>query len=137
MVSPSGLATVGTSWSNLPSPTAPRVQQSSTRGASITIVDKTFAEDHPDLFEPDGESDGTDADGNTFSTPLVKIAPLTMLGSHFTATLGAVVDLSAANQTAERPMQMIVGWPLLRHGRFAIDHAAARASHEQSPPPVR
>lgn len=98
-------------------------------GASITVVDSAFASAHPDLFAPDGESQGMDADGHIVPTPMVQIAPVTILGSSFARSAGALVDLSAANDGAEFPMDMILGWPLLRQGTFTIDHRRGVARH--------
>ena len=51
------------------------------------------------------------------------------LGSRFDTSKVAVVDLSAANTGPKRPMDLIVGWPILSQGAFYIDHAAQTASH--------
>lgn len=99
-------------------------------GAAITVVDQGFAESHPHLFAPDGESQGKDADGNVVATPMVQIAPLALLGSPFGQSAGALVDLTAANASAERHMDMILGWPLLSQGGFIIDHTYATAEHQ-------
>lgn len=99
-------------------------------GAAVTVVDQGFAKSHPQLFAPDGESQGKDADGNIVDTPMVQIAPLSLLGSHFDQSSGALVDLTAARTSAERPMDMILGWPLLSQGGFTIDHLSASALHQ-------
>lgn len=99
-------------------------------GAAITVVDQGFAESNPHLFTPDGESEGRDADGNVVATPMVQIAPLSILGSYFGQSSGALVDLTVARSSAERPMDMILGWPLLSQGNFTIDHTSTSASHQ-------
>lgn len=98
-------------------------------GASVTVVDSTFVEHHPDLFAPDGFSDGTDATGTRVATAMMRMAPMTLLGSPFASSKVAVVDLSAANADLKRPMDLIVGWPILRQGAFYVDHLARTASH--------
>lgn len=98
-------------------------------GASITVVDSAFVELHPDLFVADGFSEGMDATGERQATAMMTMAPMTLLGSRFDDSKVAVVDLSAANTELERPMNLIVGWPILSQGAFYIDHAARVASH--------
>lgn len=39
-------------------------------GAAVTVVDRGFVERHRSLFEPDGQSEGMDASGQTVSTPM-------------------------------------------------------------------
>jgi hypothetical protein len=98
-------------------------------GASVTVVDSGFVGTHPDLFVPNGLSEGMDATGETVSTRMMTMAPMTLLGSPFGASAVAVVDLSVANADMERPMDLIVGWPILSQGTFYVDHAARTASH--------
>ncbi len=98
-------------------------------GASVTVVDSTFLEHHGDLFVPDGFSQGTDATGETVATAMMTMAPMTLLGSPFASSKVAVVDLFAANTDLERPMDLIVGWPILSQGAFCVDHLARTASH--------
>ena len=70
-----------------------------------------------------------DATGEIMTTAMMTMAPITLLGSPFDSSTVAVVDLSAAHTALERPMDLIVGWPILSQGAFYIDHAARRASH--------
>lgn len=91
-------------------------------GASITVIDAAFVEAHAALVTPAGTSLGTDGSGTTMETPMVTLAGPTILGRWFTETIGAVVDLSGANRTVERPMDLILGWPILRQANWAIDH---------------
>jgi predicted aspartyl protease len=99
-------------------------------GAAITVVNQDFVTRHPNLFSPRGVGHGTDADGTTVATPLVEIAPLSMLHSDFGASAGAVVDLAEVASRADPPFDLILGWPLLHQGRFVVDHRRATASHK-------
>lgn len=91
-------------------------------GASLSVVDAAFANAHPDLFIDDGNSSGTDSAGTTNDTPMVQMEGPNILGQTFTSTLAAIVDLGPVNQTIERRMDLIIGWPILRQANWAIDH---------------
>jgi len=97
-------------------------------GASITVVDRAFAERHPELFRPAGTSAGTDATGATAETPLAVMQGPRILGASFDDALAAIVDLSGANSTLRRPMDLILGWTVTSQATWIVDHAAARAS---------
>lgn len=91
-------------------------------GASVSVVDAAFAEAHPHLFAAQGTSQGTDASGTTFDTAMVVMLGPRILGRAFTSTPAAIVDLDVVNQTLERKMDLIIGWPILRQANWAIDH---------------
>lgn len=91
-------------------------------GASVTVVDAAFAEAHPSLFEAQGDSQGTDASGTTINTPMVAMRGPRILERAFASTTAAIVDLGVVNQTLERRMDLIIGWPLLYQANWAIDH---------------
>ena len=105
-------------------------------GAAVTIVDELFAAQHPELFTHESMSEGIDANGAVLQTPIVRMAPLQVLGADLGASLAAIVDLSAANATVERRMDLILGWPILAQGAFMIDHHLQVAScHPRATPP--
>ncbi|MDQ2850061.1 MAG: retropepsin-like domain-containing protein [Actinomycetota bacterium] len=105
-------------------------------GASVTVVDERFAAHHPTLFTHDSMSEGTDSSGTVMQTPMVQMAAVRMLGAEFRASVAAVVDLSAANATIERKMDLILGWPILSQGTFVIDHDLQLASYRPGAPSV-
>ena len=98
-------------------------------GASVTVVHEGFVARHPELFDLLGTTEGTDADGTTLETPLLSMAPMTLLGSLLPATKAVSVDLSAAMLLADSPFDLILGWPVLSQGIFTIDHAKGLARH--------
>lgn len=98
-------------------------------GASVTVVHDGFVREHPELFERRGWTRGTDADGTTVATPMLTMAPVALLGDTFAESDAVSVDLSPAVATAERAFDMILGWPVLRHGTFTIDHTNRLATH--------
>lgn len=91
-------------------------------GASISVVDTAFVDTHPDLFVNHGTSGGTDSSGTTMDTAMVQMRGSRILGRSFTSTKAAVVDLGLVNQTVERRMDLIIGWPILSQANWAIDH---------------
>lgn len=97
-------------------------------GASVTVVDAAFVAVHPSLFVPAGISQGTDASGTIADTPMVTMAGPQILGRSFASSMAAVVDLSAANGTVERRMDLILGWPILTQANWIIDHPSRRAA---------
>jgi hypothetical protein len=96
-------------------------------GASVTVVDQQFAARHPDLFSSAGTSAGTDASGETVETPMALMAGPTILGRRFAESPVAIVDLGAVNRTLDRPMDLILGWPVISQAGWIIDHARAKA----------
>ncbi len=90
-------------------------------GASITIVDLTFAKDHPALFEEVGQSTGTDSTGVQMQTPLLRVAASRIGDCEFAPFKAAAVDLSAANATIEIPMNLILGYTALRQANWYFD----------------
>lgn len=97
-------------------------------GASLSVVDSAFVHNYPHLFTAQGESEGTDASGSTMGTPMVKMAGPLILGHRFASTTAAVVDLSRVNASLARPMDVILGWPVLRQANWFIDHASKTAA---------
>lgn len=96
-------------------------------GASITLIDKSFADTHTELITEAGVTTGTDASGTRLETPLVELAASSILGHTFAPTPAVIVDLSPANATITRPMNLILGWPLLSQVDWIIDHRGGQA----------
>jgi len=95
-------------------------------GAGITVADMGFIARHPALFQAAGQSQGTDSTGASVATPM-----FTMLG----ARVGEValpplrvagVDLSAVNATIETPMDIIIGYNLMRAANWLMDFPRRR-----------
>lgn len=97
-------------------------------GASLSVVDSAFVHRYPHLFIEHGESEGTDASGSTMETPLVEIAGPVILGHRFASTMAAVVDLGRVNASLDRPMDLILGWPVLQQANWFIDHTSKTAA---------
>ena len=97
-------------------------------GAAVTVVDERFAERHPELFTPEGSSTGTDATGRSVETPMAIMRGPQILGERFADALVAFVDLSGANSTLERRMDLVLGWTVLSQADWYVDHQGARAA---------
>ncbi|BDZ57741.1 hypothetical protein [Barrientosiimonas endolithica] len=87
--------------------------------ASITVVDKQWCTDRPELFRPAGEAVGQDAGGHRRSTPLATMTGPTIAGHSFPDSLVAVVDLSFL--PAEPASDVIVGYPVICAARWIFD----------------
>lgn len=97
-------------------------------GASVSVVDATFAAAHPYLVAKKTMSQGTDSAGTTMDTAMVDLSGPHIFGRAFTSTVAAIVDLDAVNRTIERRMDLIIGWPILHQANWVIDHATSSAA---------
>ena len=97
-------------------------------GASVTVADEGFAQRYPELFAREGSSTGTDVSGRSVETPMALMRGPTILGERFADALVAIVDLSGANSTVERRMDLILGWTVLSQADWYIDHRGARGA---------
>jgi len=107
-------------------PAAPGVSASANwdSGAGITIVHEGFWRAHRDLFTEAGTTVGTDASGSQLETPLVLMSGAVIGGRPFAPHKAAVVDLSAANATLDRPMDLILGYPTWTQADWLFDFPA-------------
>ena len=102
-------------------------------GAGITVVDASFAQRHPQLFADESSSRGTDSTGATREIPTFQMQGPT-IGSHrFSSHKVAVVDLSAVNATSARPMDLILGYPILSQAEWVMDFPSRRWSATMRP----
>ena len=90
-------------------------------GASLTIVDTTFINNHPDLFQAAGSSTGTDSTGEQVETPMFIMAESVIGGSVFPPNRVASVDLSFVNATIEIPMDLILGYTMQSKANWLFD----------------
>jgi len=95
-------------------------------GAGITIVHHGFWQAHRELFREIGTAEGTDASGTRLRTPLVQVSGAVIGQRSFGPHKAAVVDLSAANATLERPMDLILGYPTLSQADWLFDFPAGK-----------
>jgi hypothetical protein len=90
-------------------------------GASLTLVDLSFIQEHPALFTPVGTSTGTDATGASSDTPMFTMHESRIGGHAFAACRVAGVDLTPIRAAAEIPMEMIIGYNIIRQANWLFD----------------
>jgi predicted aspartyl protease len=95
-------------------------------GAGITVVNRGFWREHPELFEEIGTSVGADSTGAQAETPILLLAESVIGPRPFGRHKAAVVDLSHVNDSAEQPMDLILGYPTLRQADWLFDFPAKR-----------
>lgn len=92
-------------------------------GASVTVVDTGFARRHPHLLAPLGAWQGTDAAGLTQEGQIWNLSGPSIEDLQFAAHTAAVVDLGFVNAAATEPVDLIVGYPLLRQATWTLSVA--------------
>jgi len=95
-------------------------------GAGITVVDRAFHIRYPELFSEAGWSAGTDSTGAQFGATTFTLAGPEIAGTRFPPSKVAVIDLTPINRGLEFPMDLILGYPLLRQANWLFDFPASR-----------
>jgi hypothetical protein len=95
-------------------------------GAGISVVDRAFHRQHPELFTGAGRAAGTDSTGAQFATPTCTLAGPLVGGIELPASKVAVIDMSPMNRELEFPLDLIIGYPLLRQANWLFDFPARR-----------
>jgi hypothetical protein len=90
-------------------------------GASLTCVDLGFIERYPQAFAEAGESAGTDASGNSVTTPLFVMKGFVCDGRSFADHTVVGIDLSFVNSKIKHPMTMILGNSTLCQANWLFD----------------
>ena len=95
-------------------------------GAGITVADMGFITRHPAIFRAAGESQGTDSTGTSMATPMFVLTGGTVGEAALPPLRVAGVDLSGVNATIETPMDVIIGYNLLRTANWLMDFPRRR-----------
>ena len=95
-------------------------------GAGITVADMGLVARHPALFQPAGQSQGTDATGATVATPMFTMLGATVGNLELPPLRVAGVDLSGVNTTIETPMDLILGYNMLCRANWLMDFPRRR-----------
>ncbi len=90
-------------------------------GAGVTVVDRSFARRHRDLFTEVTSSVGTDAEGNQDITPMVLMAACTIGGRFFAATIAALADIAGIQPKGDPSFELIVGYPVIAQADWSMD----------------
>ena len=93
-------------------------------GASITVVDHTFIENNPQLFQKAGKSTGTDSTGTSQETPSYLMTECKIGSYEFPPTEVVGVDLSHINSSTEIPMTMILGYTTINYANWVFNFPA-------------
>jgi gag-polyprotein putative aspartyl protease len=90
-------------------------------GAGLTVVDTNFIDQHPALFQPVGQSTGTDSAGAEMETAMFMMAAPRIGGHDFPPQKVASVDLGRINASLEIPMNLIVGYNIMSRAHWLFD----------------
>lgn len=91
-------------------------------GASMTVVDQSWALAHPDVVAILQETDtGTDSSGETRSGQTGRLAACRIGNVDFAEQRCGIADFSAFNGQSASPLRMFVGLPLISQATWAFD----------------
>jgi hypothetical protein len=89
-------------------------------GAGITVVDRSFAAEHPDLFVSQGRATGTDGTSSQ-ETDLALMRGPVIESLRFTDSIAAIVDLSEPSRHHGERIDLILGYPLISQADWIVD----------------
>lgn len=112
---------------------SPLAQHSS--AGVFAVVDQAFLLRHADLFEEVGDSVGTDSSGAQAGARTFLMTGPRIGGALFARHKVAVVDLSRANASLDRPMDLVLGYTTLRQASWLLDFPARRWAITSGPAP--
>lgn len=90
-------------------------------GASITLVDTNFIDDHPTMFKPIGAEVGTDSTNAKEETPLYIMEPIIIGNKKFPRHKVASVPLTNVQSASGMSMNFILGFSTLRNAKWLFD----------------
>lgn len=90
-------------------------------GASVTVVDAGFADDHPELFELQPRSLAIDAAGNRAERLMARMAACEIGSRRFEASLAIVVPIRGIQRPGDPDFDLIIGVPVIRQADWIID----------------
>ncbi len=90
-------------------------------GASLSVLDAAFANDHPELIEITGNTYGSDASGVTFNAPVGRLDRCTIGGVDFEPSTCVVIDLGPINAMLDQPIHMALGTPIMTQADWLFD----------------
>ncbi|HEV7192279.1 MAG TPA: hypothetical protein VGN35_03660 [Jatrophihabitantaceae bacterium] len=91
-------------------------------GAGITLIDRRFADAHPNLFEHAGSARGTDILGSQSDLGLARVSGYEIDGTQFAGHSVAIADLPEVPD----PIDAVIGFPTINQARWTVDVPAAR-----------
>lgn len=91
-------------------------------GAGITLIDRRFAEAHPNLFEHAGSTRATDALGSPGDLRLARTSGYEINGINFAGHIVAIADLPEIPDHIDAA----IGFPTISQARWTVDIPARR-----------
>ena len=96
-------------------------------GAGVTLVDRSWADRHPDIVSVHRETGrGTDVTGTEADHHWGALAPCRIGDLTFAEQKCAVLDLSPLNATLAHPVQIVIGLPLIAQASWYMDFPRRR-----------
>jgi hypothetical protein len=95
-------------------------------GAGITLIDRRFADAHPNLFEHAGSTAGTDVLGSQVDLALARVPDYEIDGTRFAGHTVAIADLP---EIPDR-IDAVIGFPTINQACWTVDVPARRWSIE-------
>jgi hypothetical protein len=95
-------------------------------GAGITVADMGFIARHSSLFQAAGQSEGTDSTGTSVATLMFTMTGAVIGDLALPPLRVAGVDLAGVNATIETPMDVIIGYNLMRAANWLMDFPRRR-----------
>lgn len=96
-------------------------------GAGATLVDESWASRYPDIVSMSpGTGRGTDVTGTEADHHWGTLAPCRIGGANFAEQKCAVVDLSPLSATLVRPLEVVLGLPLIAQASWCMDYPRRR-----------
>lgn len=95
-------------------------------GASRSVVDLAWAQQHPDLVTYGELLPGRDSSGVEVQAFEAHLARCSIGSVRFPATACVAIDLSALNARLDRPLEVIVGVPIIHTARWWFDFPGRR-----------
>lgn len=95
-------------------------------GASLSVVDLCWANRHPHLVSRGARTTGHDSAGVAVATWKAELAPCSIGGVVFSASPCVAIDLAPLNAKLARPLDVIVGMPLIQTADWWFDFPGRR-----------
>lgn len=90
-------------------------------GASITLVDMKFVQQHPNMFVSMGNEIGTDSTNTQRETPIFMMNGLVVAGRKFQPLKVAAINFSISQTKIENPLNVVLGYSTLRQANWLFD----------------
>lgn len=90
-------------------------------GASATVVNQSFADEHPELFDIISMDTGMDWTGTEHEAQIVSVKNLSLDSICFEEHEAGILDLSNAKKYLEKPIELIIGATTIELAKWDFD----------------